>query len=76
MVKRLLLAACGVNYVIGSLPGEKIKLLKDGRVLVAHPDHLPKVVNLDGSVETLTRDNHPDLWAQFEAVINQLLRPN
>lgn len=57
-------------------PGEQIKLLKDGRAIVAHPEHAPKVVNLDGTVETLTRENHPDIWAVFEDVVKQLLHPN
>lgn len=37
-------------------PGERLKLLKDGRTLIIHPDKRPRVLHPDGKIETLEID--------------------
>lgn len=57
-------------------PGEKLKMLSDGRTLIAHADKPLRVLYPDGKVERATPENCPDIWPIFEIVIKQILRPN
>lgn len=57
-------------------PGEHLKLLSDGRALVAHPDHPLMIVDQKGSKELLTADNCPEIWPIWQSVLQQILRPN
>lgn len=54
-------------------PGEQLKLLPDGRAVVAHPERPPKVVTPDGRVEELTRKNHPDIWQSYILALTEII---
>lgn len=41
-------------------PGEQASQLRDGRILVVHPDRSPKVVNPDGSETVITAHDYPE----------------
>lgn len=57
-------------------PGEKLKLLPDGRTIIAHPEKPPRVLHPDGKIEQMTPENCPDVWPIFESIIKQILRPS
>lgn len=57
-------------------PGEILKLLPDGRTIIAHPEKHPRVLYPDGKIEKMTPENCPLVWHAFESVIKQILRPN
>jgi hypothetical protein len=47
-------AQAGMVFLCEIPDGAKVKVLRDGTVLVAHPDHPPFKVNPDGTKEEIS----------------------
>ena len=66
----------GTTLLYQAQPGETLKLLPDGRVLIAHPERPLSVRRASGAIERVTPESDPDIWPIYESVLKQLLNPN
>jgi hypothetical protein len=66
----------GTKCIYQTLPGELTLLLQDGRTIIAGRDESPRILHPSGEIEPLTPETDPKIWAIFESVIKQILRPN